>query len=159
MEKDETYQTDDQGCNSPVPRGKWLQASVVRKGHTIDALRLHATVEANVGYTDTKPGHEASNGCHIGKPGEDRSGTTGYSHEGEKGKRGTKDNRDVGETGLGCPCKDLGCITNDSHAICIATWSSQPFRMGGECRTHKEHAKTYKDHWMRPTMLKSINRH
>jgi hypothetical protein len=77
----ETYETDDKGCNGPVPRGEWLDASGEWEGLAIDALRLHAAIEANIGYRDTKPGHEASNGCHVRKPGEDRSGTGGYSHE------------------------------------------------------------------------------
>ena len=120
------YQTDDKRRDNSIPCGKRLHSSVVRKGRTINAFRLQATIEANIGDADAKPGHETSNRCHVGKPSKDHSGTAGYSHERKRRKQGAEDDRDVGETRLGRPRKNCRCITSNSQAICSSTWSSQP---------------------------------
>lgn len=56
------------GLNGPIPRGKWLEARIVCKGPTIDALRSHAAMETDIGHADAEPRHEAGGRCHIGKP-------------------------------------------------------------------------------------------
>lgn len=59
-----TYHADEEAHDHSVPRRIRLQACPVRELPAVEALRLHARIEARVRQSDAEPGHQASDGGH-----------------------------------------------------------------------------------------------
>jgi hypothetical protein len=119
MGRSGTYEAHNNCADDHIPRSVRLKWTGIWEFGAIVSLCLHTCIEAHVCESNTEPGHQTSNGCHVGKPSENLQRSRFDAHVRKRTEQRAEGDRNIRKPSFRRASKNFRRVAGNRKAICI----------------------------------------